>query len=310
MKARHIQGRGARFRAVALGRGKLWGLGLAMLLVLAPGAAPASAQSRREMQMMADIRMLQEQTQQLQQQLAAAIEQLAGTLKTINARVDDQAAATRKSFADQKLAVDQFGSDLRVVRERIDENTVRISGLAQEVEALRLAIPQFPTAPAAPVDPNATTAPGTPPDGTAPPPAAPTVALAPGMTPQRLYNTALADFTAGQWALCIDGFGTYLRNFSRTDLADDAQWYIGECYHQDGKFADAIDAYNRVIANYPKGDRVPDAYYKRGIALGATGQTDRARESFETLMKNFPDHDMARMAKQQIDRLNRGKPRG
>ena len=130
------------------------------------------------------------------------------------------------------------------------------------------------------------------------------------MSPQRLYNTALADFTAGQWALCIDGFNTYLRSFSRTDLGDDAQWYIGECYQQDGKFAEAIDAYNRVITNYPKGDRVPDAYYKRGIALSAMGQTDRARESFETLMKNFPDHDMARMAKQQIDRLNRGKPRG
>ena len=58
-----------------------------------------------------------------------------------------------------------------------------------------------------------------------------------------------------------------MRTFPRTDLADDAQWYIGECYQQDGKFAEAVDAYNRVITNYPKGDRVPDAYYKRGIAL-------------------------------------------
>jgi tol-pal system protein YbgF len=130
------------------------------------------------------------------------------------------------------------------------------------------------------------------------------------MTPQRLFNTSLEDFTAGQWTLCVEGFNQYLRDFSRTDLADDAQWYIGECYHQDGKFAEAIDAYNRVITNYPKGDRVPDAYYKRGIALSAIGQTDRARESFEALMKNYPDHDMARMAKQQLDRLNRGKPRG
>jgi hypothetical protein len=40
------------------------------------------------------------------------------------------------------------------------------------------------------------------------------------------------------------------------------------------------------------------------------GQTDRARESFETLMKTFPDHDMSRMAKQQLDRLKSGKPRG
>jgi tol-pal system protein YbgF len=287
-----------------------WGVGLAAVLVLVPGASPAAAQSRREMQMMADVRMLQEQTQQLQQQLTAAIEQLAATLKTINARVDEQAAASRKSFADQKLAVDQFGTDLRAVRERIDENTTRITSLSQEVEALRLAIPQFPNASAPPTDPSASSgAPGTTPDAGAAQ-TTPSVALAPGMSPARLYNTALADFTAGQWALCIDGFSTYLRSFSRTDLGDDAQWYIGECYHQDGKFAEAIDAYNRVISNFPKGDRVPDAYYKRGIALGATGQTDRARESFETLMKTYPDHDMARMAKQQIDRLNRGKPKG
>ena len=261
------------------------------------------------MQMMADIRMLQEQTQQLQQQLTAALDQLGATLKTINAKVDDQAAATRKSFADQKLAVDQFGTDLRIVRERIDENTVRITSLSQEVEALRLAIPQFQSAPAAPVDPSpgASAAPGTPPDTAAAPAS---VALAPGMTPQRLYNTSLSDFTMGQWALCVEGFNSYLRSFPRTDLSDDAQWYVGECYQQDGKFNESIDAYNRVITGYPKGDRVPDAYYKRGMALSAMGQTDRARESFETLIKMFPEHDIARLAKQQMDRLNRGKPRG
>ena len=279
------------------------GLGLGLLLVV---TSSAEAQSRREMQMMADIRMLQEQTQLLQQQLTAAIEQLSATLKTINTRVDEQAAATRKSFADQKLAVDQFGTDLRVVRERIDENTVRITALAQEVEALRLAIPQFPTGVAPPpIDPSAPVPAGTP-ESPSPSPAA----LAPGMTPQRLYNTALADFTAGQWALCIEGFNMYLRGFGKTELGDDAQWYVGECYQSDGKFNEAIDAYNRVIANHPKGDRVPDAYYKRGIALSAIGQTERARESFETLMKEFPESDLARLAKQQVDRLNRGKPRG
>jgi tol-pal system protein YbgF len=273
-------------------------------------AAPAAAQSRREMQMMADIRMLQEQTQLLQQQLTAAIEQLSATLKTINSRVDEQAVATRKSFADQKLAVDQFGTDLRIVRERIDENTVRITALSQEVEALRLAIPQFPTGiMTPPSDPAVLAPPGTTPEVPVPTPAPP-VALAPGMSPQRLYNTALADFTAGQWALCIEGFNTYLRSFGRTELGDDAQWYVGECYQSDGKFTEAIEAYNRVISNYPKGDRVPDAYYKRGIALSALGQTDRARESFEALMKQFPETDLARLAKQQVDRLNRGKPGG
>ena len=41
----------------------------AVFALLLSMAAPAAAQSKREMQMMADIRMLQEQTQQLQQQM-------------------------------------------------------------------------------------------------------------------------------------------------------------------------------------------------------------------------------------------------
>lgn len=309
MSRRYTLALGTRLRAVALRRGRL-ASSLAIVLGLLVAAHPAAAQSQRERQMAADLRMLQEQTQLLQQQLTSALEQLTGALKTINSRIDEQNAATRKSFADQKLAVDQFGSDLRVVRERIDENTVRITTLAQEVEALRLAIPQFPTMAPMPTDPGAAALPGVPGDPNAPAVLPPPVALAPGMSPQRLYNTSLADFTAGQWALCIEGFNSYLSNFSRTDLADDAQWYIGECYHQNGKFTEAIDAYNRVISNYPKGDRVPDAYYKRGIALSASGQADRAIESFETLMKQYPEHDTARLAKQQLDRLTKGKPRG
>jgi tol-pal system protein YbgF len=289
-------------------------------------ASPAAAQSRREMQMMADIRMLQEQTQQLQQQLAAALAQIGETLKQLSARTDDQNTATRKGFADQKLVVDQVGSDLRVVKERVDETNVRITSLSQEVEALRLAIPTYPpptptadfSAPG--TDPGAQ--PGAPapggtaaPSGSSPAPApgtpgantAPVAPVSPGISPQRLYDTAWTDYTAGQWTLCIEGFGTYLRSFPRSEAADDAQFYIGECNFADGKYADAMDAYNRVIASYPKADKVPDAYYKRGMTFERLGQLDRARESWDTLLKTFPDAEVARLAKQNLDRLARAK---
>lgn len=282
---------------------------LAGLLVLAAAlAVPAgtAAQSRREMQMMADIRMLQEQTQQLQQQLQAALAQIGDTLKQLATRMDEQNAATRKAFADQKLIVDQLSGDLRVVRERMDDTNVRITSLSQEVEALRLAIPQYPppaaASPAPGADPAA--APGAP-AAPAPPPASPVTS---GMSPQRLLDMAFADFSAGQWALCIEGFSTYLRSYPRTDAADDAQFYIGECYYSDGKFTEAMDAYNRVIVSYPKADKVPDALYKRGLAFDRMGQPDRARESWDQVMKQFPEHDLARLAKQNIDRLIRAKP--
>ncbi|MGE0043879.1 MAG: tol-pal system protein YbgF, partial [Vicinamibacterales bacterium] len=250
--------------------------------------------------------------QQLQQQLDAALARIGDALTTISGRLDEQTKVNRKAFADQKLVVDQLGSDLRVVRERVDETNVRITSLSQEVEALRLSIPQYPTAmdPAAGGDtPPAPVAPGVDP-AAAPPPAAPPVAAAPGISPQRLYDTAWADYTAGQWTLCIEGFNTYLRTFPRSELADEAQYYIGECYFADGKFTDAVDAYTRVAASYPTGEAVPNAYYKRGIAFDRLGQPDQAKESFEFVIKNYPDSDAARLAKQNLDRLSRGRPPG
>jgi tol-pal system protein YbgF len=304
-------------------------VGGCLAVALLAAAVPAAAQSRREMQMMADIRMLQEQTQQLQQQLTAALAQIGETLKQLSTRQDDQTAATRKGFADQKLTIDQVGSDLRVVKERVDETNVRITSLSQELEALRVAIPTYapptptldPTLdPAAAAGTTSPPAPGTPasgtpaqvsaPGGALPQPAPPPAPPAPGISPQRLYDTAWTDYTAGQWALCIAGFDTYLRSFPRSEAADDAQFYIGECHYSDGKYTEAMDAYNRVIATYTRGDKVPDAYYKRGLTFERLGQLDRARESWETLLKMYPDAEVARLGKQNLDRLARAKPKG
>ncbi|MEW6321751.1 MAG: tetratricopeptide repeat protein [Acidobacteriota bacterium] len=281
---------------------------VAVVMAVLAFAPPAAAQSRREMQMMADIRMLQEQTQQLQQQLAAALADLQAALETLNARVDEHATLNRKSFADQKLIIDQAGGDIRIIREKVDETNVRITGLSQEIEALRLSIPAFPS-PTAPVDPAAAAAAGQTPAVPGAPPAPP-APIGAGISPQRLYDTAWADYTAGQWTLCIEGFSTYLRTFPRNEAADEAQFYIGECHYADGKYAEALDAYTRMIVNYPSGERVPDAYYKRALAFERMNQIDQAIESFQTVMKNYPDSAAARLAKQNVDRLARQKPGG
>jgi tol-pal system protein YbgF len=272
-------------------------------------AFPASgvAQSRREMQMMADIRMLQEQTQQLQQQMQTAITTLTDALKSINSRIDDQNNATRKAFADQRLLVDELAGNLRVIKERVDDTNVRIGSLSQELEAMRLSIPQSAPAPTPGIDPSQPSGatPGQPVSAAAQP-----APVGPGMSPQRMFESSWSDYTAGQWATCVQGFDMYLRTFPRNEMAADAQFYIGECQFQDGKFTEAVDAYNRTVTTYPRSGKVPDAMYKRGLALERLGQGDRARESYEQVMKNYPDSDAARLAKQNLDRLNRGRPKG
>ena len=78
---------------------------VAVLLFVSWAAAPASAADRQHEQMMADIRMLQEQAQQLQLMLGT----LAEAIKAINARMDEQAGAMRKALADQKLEAEGDG---------------------------------------------------------------------------------------------------------------------------------------------------------------------------------------------------------
>ena len=281
-------------------------------------AQPARAANREHQQLMADIRMLQEQSQQLQLVLLS----LTDTLKSLNAKLDDQASTTRKQFADQKLLIDNLGSDLRVVRERLDENNTRVNTIGQELTSLRDAVNTLPSqlAPQVPPvtmipGPNGTMIPAPQPSGTGVPvttgtPATPGTATGPagGLSPQRMFDTAQADYAAGQWALAISGFEQFIRTFPTHDRSDDAQFYIGESYQLDGKFKEAVGAYEKVIADYPSGDRVPQALYKRGVALSLLGENDRARESFQQVIRNYPQSEVAVLAKQVLDGLNR-RPR-
>ncbi len=280
------------------------GLGLVMA-----AAAPAAAANKEHQQMMAEIRMLQEQNAQLQQSIGTLVD----ALKTVSTKIDEQSAADRKTTADSRLLIEGLSRELRVVREKIDDTHVRLGSVAQEVDALRNSIPQMPP-PAAAIDPNAppsttqgspTGPAGSPPAaGTTPPPVAnagPPANPAAGMSPGRLWDMAFSDYAAGQWPLAIQGFETYMRAFPRSEQADDAQFYIGEAYQLDGKMREALAAYERVAADYPQSNRAADSYYKRGVIYNTLNQPDRAREMFETTIQQFPNSESSRLARQLLD---------
>lgn len=276
----------------------------AAALVSLSGVPAASAADREHQQMMADIRMLQEQSQQLAITLAALNDTLKTMTTTLTQRLDQQAEANRKTFADQKLLIDNLATDLRVIRERSDETNVRISSLDQEIEALRTAITSMPVA-VAPIDPAVPADPNAPPP--APAPVAPPPNIA-GLSPARMFDTARADYYAGQWTLAIQGLEGFIRTFPNVDQTDDAQYLICESHFQAGKSNEAVSACSEVIKRYPTTNSVPDAYYKRGQAQEKLGNIDAARESWQAVIKSHPDSAAAQLAKQGLDRLAARKP--
>jgi tol-pal system protein YbgF len=280
--------------------------------VLALAAHPA-AQNREHQQQAAELRILQEQ----QQQLSLAIAQLNETLKALNARLDEASAATRKGFADQELSIRNMSGDLSAIRERTQETDTRIRTLRDEIDALRGTISNLPSlltqgasGPAPPdgADPApgqpGTSAPvsATPPAPTGPPPSTA------GLSPSRMLDSAKSDYFAGQFSLALSGFDSLVRAFPRSEAAAEAQFYIGESQYALNKWREAIDAYGLVIQNYKGSPFVADAYRKRGQAYAQSGQLDKARESWETVIKLFPESDAARLAQQDLQRINRTTP--
>jgi tol-pal system protein YbgF len=273
---------------------------VALVLALAyVGLSPArpAAADREHQQMMADLRMLQEQTQQLQ----ALMNDLGEALRAVSSRIEEQTSLERKAFADGKVQMDSMSGDIRVVREKVDETNVRLGTITQELESIRQAIPEPGAIPPAPVNTDATA--GTPPSGAPPTAATPPPVAAAGVQPQRLFDGAWGDYTAGNYSLAIQGFDMYLRSFPKSTRAHEAQLYIAEALAWEKKDMEAVAAYDRVIGNYPGSGSVPTAYYKRGLALARLGETARARESYETLIKQFPDAPEASLAKQRLDGL-------
>jgi tol-pal system protein YbgF len=286
-------------------------LGTVVACGLALAAAPAAAQNREHQQQAAELRILQEQ----QQQLSLGLAQIAEALKALNARLDEVTAANRKGFADQELSIRGVGSDLSAIRERTQETDTRIRTLRDEIDALRTTMNSLPSLlsqaaapPPDPADPNAVPPAGAPAVVAAPPPAAIAPPSTAGLSPTRMLDSAKSDYFAGQWSLALSGFDALLRTFPRSESAAEAQFYVGETYYAQNKWREAIDAYGLVLQNHRNSGTVPDAYFKRGRAYAQIGETDAARASWEAVMKAYPDSDAARLAKQDLDRINRPAP--
>ena len=275
------------------------GLFFAVVLLLSFSATqPLEAANKEHQQMMADIRMLQQQNTRLQTQLAAVTK----LLESVTARLEEQAAVNRKSFADQKAA-----------RGHDERRPARAAREGRRVERpSRLAVRGGRNAPPGaaararrggagrrPADPSA-----------APPPRRrPRRRRRPGpggygASPSQAFETARSDYYMGNWSLAIQGFESFVKTFPKSDLTDDAQYYIGETYYMSGRFQDAVAAYNLVIERYPSSNTLPDTYFKRGMAQKALGQIPQAKESLSFVIKTYPASDAAFLAKQALDQLN------
>jgi tol-pal system protein YbgF len=125
--------------------------------------------------------------------------------------------------------------------------------------------------------------------------------------PQELYQAAYNDYLRGNYDPAIVAFRQFIASFPASQLADNAQYWIGECYFHQQKFREAVAEFSRVESSYPTSERLASALLRKGYALIELGDSASARGALLTVVQRFPRSDDAILAQRQLDTLG-GSP--
>lgn len=282
-------------------RGRGWGWILGALLGLAGCAAPEPpGPLLRE-----DLSRLQLDLKRIEQTVQRSQAETKADLQQLDLQLRKQLGELQPSLAQLATRTDELGRELARVHGKLDELRHRLDGLARQPEgrpAPSGAAPPPPEPSVRPPEPRA-----------APP--------APAAREGDLYQTAYIDYTKGNYKLAIDGFQHLLRQFPDSNLADDAQYYIGEARFSmareaatKGESARAREEYERaaqefrqVLIRYPQGDKVRTALYKEALVQFELGNPTLAEARLQYLMDKFPGTEEALKAKDDLERLRARK---
>lgn len=219
------------------------------------------------------------------------------------ARMPSYTEETRADVMDLTAANEELKARLAAVEAELKIQTELLRGLkaesASDLGALRERIEEFDERSATP--PPQSSRPAAPPEGRAA--AAESVAAGGGPDPRAQYDAAYLALLKGNYDLAIAAFGEFVEKNPDSDLADNAQYWIGESHFARDEIGPAVDAFAAVESRWPNGDKVPGALLKIAACHEKEGNTAGARRTYEDLVARFPRSEEARLAKEKMARL-------
>jgi tol-pal system protein YbgF len=268
---------------------------LALLAILS--VTPASAGTKEQLiQLQTTVQILQDNMAKMQQSfdermgvIRDLITQQTDNVNKMTNTIQGLQKSLQQQSSDSSGKVDSVQGQIQSLHDSVDELKARMQKVSKQLDDIRAAQQSVPAA----------TAPSTP----APPQAPP---------PDQLYSSALSDFNAGKNDLASQEFAQYLQVYGTTELAGNAQFYLGEIDYRKGDYPAAVQDYNKVLDQYPGGNKAPAAQLKKGFALLESGQREAGVKELRSLIARFPKSPEALQARERLNRLGAAgaAPRG
>jgi TolA-binding protein len=284
----------------------------AMAIVVAPMGSRAADPKLQELQR--DVASLQEQVRQLKESqdkqlsaLTVLVQQALDTSNRSNTGVAVIQNNLQQSLKDMESKVsapmaglgarlDGMDQDMRALQQSVSDLNGMMGKLQQQMTDLNNAVKILQTPP--PPPPTAATGGGE----------AAAVPDTPTISAQDLYANANRDRGSKKYDLALQEYQQYLKWYGNTDLAANAQFYIGDIHYRQKNFEQAVQDFDVVIEKYSENNKTPDAIYSKGLALKSLSRLTESHSEFLELIKLYPRNDLAAQACDQLKSMGYNCP--
>ena len=116
------------------------------------------------------------------------------------------------------------------------------------------------------------------------------------------YEEGRAAFEGRDYRTALQLFESLLASTTNHSLADNAQFWIGECHYGLREYNAAIIAFEKVFT-FPKSNKKDDAQFKLGLCYIRKGDQSKAREEFNRLLSDYPNSEYASRAQSHLAKL-------
>jgi tol-pal system protein YbgF len=225
--------------------------------------------------------------------LQGQIDDLQHKVEILRGRVTSE---MQQNWVDLETTVEELQREIKILRANIEEDRELLNKVADDLAQLQKDYESKIAPPHAVqgVESEVTTPGGFP----------PSPQEEPKEDMEGAYQKAYGTFKKGDYPIALKLFEAFLRTYPQSEYADNAQYWIGECYHQQGDYERAILEYEKVLTKYPNGDKVPSALLKEGFAFLNLGDRVDAKLLFLKVIKEYPQSPQAEIAAKKLKVLD------
>jgi tol-pal system protein YbgF len=268
---------------------------LLFALCAGPGAAAADTKSQL-IQIQTQLQIMQDNMARMQQSfdermgiMKDLLTQQIDNVNKMGNTVQNLQKTLGQETTDAGSKVDQISGQVQALHDSVDELKARLAKVSKQLDDIQAA-QQNITSPPAGGQPAGGNSPGAANASQAPP-------------ADQLYNDGLRDYNANKNDLASQEFAQYLQVYGNTDLAGNAQFYLGEIAYRQGNFSGAVQAYNKVLDQYPGGNKSAAAQLKKAYALLELGQREAGVQELRSLISRYPKSPEALQARDRLTKL-------